>query len=332
MGNCLEPAARPEDDSQTDILPREASPALEKKEERVKVPGEQQPVVRQVVKTPSEHSTKSDVKKNDSKKQRKESKQSIKSTEEEEDSVVKKNSSRSIIQRFRNSSSRRSKVQPPVEKVEEKVPTLDDIEAWASPSNGFECLMSTPFGRRRFSEYLEREFSSENLLFWSACESLRNIKDQKLLLAKVEEIFTTYLDVASTHEVSLDFKVKEKVMKQREAPTENIFDEAQSKIYTLMHRDSFPRFLTSSFYQELLPLERRAASMRAKQEAKQEAVQAQGQGAGQRQEIVKGSSVELALEEGQKAGKEGVLVTPVSEAAPAPTITLDTEEKLLLME
>ena len=43
--------------------------------------------------------------------------------------------------------------------------------------------------------------SSENLLFWSACESLRNIKDQKLLLAKVEEIFTTYLDVASTHEV-----------------------------------------------------------------------------------------------------------------------------------
>ena len=46
----------------------------------------------------------------------------------------------------------------PVEKVEEKVPSLDEIEVWASPSNGFECLMSTPFGRRRFSEYLEREF------------------------------------------------------------------------------------------------------------------------------------------------------------------------------
>ena len=80
--------------------------------------------------------------------------------------------------------------------------------------------------------------------------------------------------------------------------------------------------------------------MRAKQEAKQEAVQAQGQGAvqaqgqgaGQGQEIVKGSSVELSLEEGQKAGKEVSLVAPVSEVTHAPTITLDTEEKLLLIE
>ena len=43
-------------------------------------------------------------------------------------------------------------------------------------------------------------------------------------------------------QVSLDFKVKEKVMKLRDEPVESMFDEAQSKIYTLMHRDSFPRY------------------------------------------------------------------------------------------
>ena len=41
--------------------------------------------------------------------------------------------------------------------------------------------------------------------------------------------------------MSLDAKVKEKLMNERENPGENIFDEAQSKIYSLMHRDSFAR-------------------------------------------------------------------------------------------
>ena len=41
--------------------------------------------------------------------------------------------------------------------------------------------------------------------------------------------------------MSLDAKVKEKLMNERKNPSENIFDEAQSKIYSLMHRDSFAR-------------------------------------------------------------------------------------------
>ena len=41
--------------------------------------------------------------------------------------------------------------------------------------------------------------------------------------------------------MSLDAEVKEKLMNERKNPSENIFDEAQSKIYSLMHRDSFAR-------------------------------------------------------------------------------------------
>ena len=51
-------------------------------------------------------------------------------------------------------------------------------------------------------------------------------------------------------QVSLDSKVKEKLMSVRHNPTEQIFDEAQSKIYSLMHRDSFSRLykFISSLY------------------------------------------------------------------------------------
>jgi len=132
-------------------------------------------------------------------------------------------------------------------------PSQEEVESWAIPNNGFENMMSSPAGREIFLKFLKKEFSSENLAFWTACEELRKVKDEKIFGEKVEEMFTTFMEPSSPQEVSLDFKVKEKVMDQREQPSEAMFDEAQSKIYTLMHRDSFPRFLTSSFYKKLQP-------------------------------------------------------------------------------
>jgi len=35
-------------------------------------------------------------------------------------------------------------------------------------------------------------------------------------------------------------------------PTPHTFDEAQLQIYTLMHRDSYPRFLNSQIYKKLI--------------------------------------------------------------------------------
>lgn len=35
-------------------------------------------------------------------------------------------------------------------------------------------------------------------------------------------------------------------------PTPNTFDEAQLQIFTLMHRDSYPRFLNSQIYKKLV--------------------------------------------------------------------------------
>lgn len=38
------------------------------------------------------------------------------------------------------------------------------------------------------------------------------------------------------------------------APTPHTFDEAQLQIYTLMHRDSYPRFVNSPIYKQLAQL------------------------------------------------------------------------------
>lgn len=55
-------------------------------------------------------------------------------------------------------------------------------------------------------------------------------------------------------QVSLDSKVREIVNKNMVAPTANTFDEAQVQIYTLMHRDSYPRFVVSPLYRRMAQL------------------------------------------------------------------------------
>ena len=53
-------------------------------------------------------------------------------------------------------------------------------------------------------------------------------------------------------QVSLDSRVREIINKNMMSPTQRTFDEAQLQIYTLMHRDSYPRFVNSPIYRNLL--------------------------------------------------------------------------------
>ncbi len=54
-------------------------------------------------------------------------------------------------------------------------------------------------------------------------------------------------------QVSLDSRVREVINRNMVDPTPHTFDEAQLQIYTLMHRDSYPRFLNSQIYKRLIP-------------------------------------------------------------------------------
>jgi len=53
-------------------------------------------------------------------------------------------------------------------------------------------------------------------------------------------------------QVSLDAKVRDVINRNMVKPTRQVFDDAQVQIYTLMQRDSYPRFLASETYRRLL--------------------------------------------------------------------------------
>ncbi|XP_024083157.1 regulator of G-protein signaling 20 isoform X2 [Cimex lectularius] len=133
----------------------------------------------------------------------------------------------------------------------EPPPSLEEIRAWGK---SFDRLMKNPAGRKVFREFLRCEYSEENILFWLACEELKKEGNPDLIEEKARFIYEDYISILSPKEVSLDSRVREIVNRNMVAPTPHTFDEAQLQIYTLMHRDSYPRFVNSSLFKQLAQL------------------------------------------------------------------------------
>ncbi|XP_078261605.1 regulator of G-protein signaling 17-like isoform X2 [Rhinoraja longicauda] len=138
-----------------------------------------------------------------------------------------------------------------IESVEESgtMPSLEEITSWAQ---GFDKVMGTEAGRNIFRQFLRTEYSEENMLFWLACEEFKKEKNAKVVEERARMIYEDYISILSPKEVSLDSRVREIVNRNLRNPGPLMFEDAQLQIYSLMHRDSFPRFLNSDFYKSLV--------------------------------------------------------------------------------
>ncbi|XP_019760506.1 regulator of G-protein signaling 19 isoform X1 [Dendroctonus ponderosae] len=125
----------------------------------------------------------------------------------------------------------------------------DELRSW---SKSFDQLMNSPVGRKVFRNFLKGEYSEENILFWLACEDFKKHTDKTYTEKRSGLIYMNYIHPDSSTEVSLDSRVREIVKKQLPNPHPSMYDEAQLQIYTLMQRDSYPRFLSSVAFRTLM--------------------------------------------------------------------------------
>ncbi|XP_030636635.1 regulator of G-protein signaling 5 [Chanos chanos] len=119
--------------------------------------------------------------------------------------------------------------------------TLQDLES----------LLSSKMGLQAFRWFLRSEFSEENLEFWLACEEYKRTPES-MLGTKAQSILTQFINSDAPQEVNLDSETREALCGVLGAPDAGSFDHAQQQIYTLMAKDSFPRFLRSSYCQQAL--------------------------------------------------------------------------------
>jgi regulator of G-protein signaling len=154
------------------------------------------------------------------------------------------------IRRHQNLTVRNEESRQPAEPIDlGEPPSIEEAKGWAE---SFDKLMLSPAGRRYFRDFLRSEYSEENILFWMSCEALKNEQNPEIIEEKARLIYEDYISILSPKEVSLDSRVREVINRNMVEPSPHTFDEAQLQIYTLMHRDSYPRFINSQLYRRLL--------------------------------------------------------------------------------
>lgn len=151
------------------------------------------------------------------------------------------------------------------------------IETNTSWDAGLCILLSSEDGINAFTRHCAREFSSENILFWCAVNEYRakfddnkttttiTIGDEnehsnerqagaagnearELSIAdEAREIYNRFIDNTSSTQVNLSSKQKNDIKSAIDSRnlTRETFDVAQKEIFSVMSRDSYPRFLNS---------------------------------------------------------------------------------------
>lgn len=114
----------------------------------------------------------------------------------------------------------------------------------------FESLLASQNGLCLFRAFLVSEFSEENIAFYLSCEDYRATKPSKLA-TKAKKIYEEFICSDAPREVNLDHVTKAITKENMEHPSLSCFNLAQAKIYTLMEKDCYPRFLKSPTYLEL---------------------------------------------------------------------------------
>lgn len=107
-------------------------------------------------------------------------------------------------------------------------------------------------GSALYHEFLQLEFSNENLEFWQAVEDYKNSKP-KDMAAKAQQIYKDFLTVnqsSKKQQVNLDAETRSITLAniQCNNPDQHAFDRAQRRIQHMMERDSYQRFLKSEAY------------------------------------------------------------------------------------
>lgn len=124
-------------------------------------------------------------------------------------------------------------------------------------SNSFEKLLSDTAGIHTFSEFLRKEFSAENIYFWTACERYTRLGVHAERAREAVAIFTKHLATGGPEPVNVDSQARNISPERLQGADPVLFAAAQKQIFNLMKFDSYARFIRSDLYKQCLDAEER---------------------------------------------------------------------------
>nr|CAB3262842.1 uncharacterized protein LOC100184048 [Phallusia mammillata] len=105
-------------------------------------------------------------------------------------------------------------------------------------------LLEKKGGLAAFRVFLQREFSEENIDFWVDCQNFKLTKPSKARKVALK-IYERYVATGSPNEINVDGHIRDETKQKLNDVSPDTFEAAQIRIFKLMERDSFRRFLVS---------------------------------------------------------------------------------------
>ncbi|XP_051867040.1 regulator of G-protein signaling 21-like [Pristis pectinata] len=127
--------------------------------------------------------------------------------------------------------------------------TLEEATQW---SKSLDILLADPCGLAAFRAFLKSEFSEENIDFWLVCEDYKKTKSTDKLGSKAQHIYREFIRSDAPKQVNIDGNMRDLLSRSVLLPTPGCFEGAQRIIFGLMEKDSYPRFLKSDAYANLI--------------------------------------------------------------------------------
>ncbi|XP_062437646.1 regulator of G-protein signaling 21 [Rhea pennata] len=127
--------------------------------------------------------------------------------------------------------------------------TPRETMAW---SQSVDTLLANKDGLAAFRAFLKSEFSEENIEFWLACEDFKKTTSSAKIASKAQKIYSDFIQADAPKEINIDYHTRNHISQSISEPSLSCFDDAQRLVYGLMAKDSFPRFLRSEEYKELV--------------------------------------------------------------------------------
>ncbi|CAF0794481.1 unnamed protein product [Rotaria sordida] len=127
-------------------------------------------------------------------------------------------------------------------------PTQLRVRRWS-----FNCkeLISDPTGVCEFMKFCKADFSTESLNFYLHVQEIRNCPLSQIK-QKADYVYQEHLAPNAPQEVNINDTIRTKIIKQLDNPNRDIFIEAEKHIIELMKKNSYPRFIHSEHYRNLL--------------------------------------------------------------------------------
>ncbi|KAK0425067.1 hypothetical protein QR680_009012 [Steinernema hermaphroditum] len=142
-----------------------------------------------------------------------------------------------------------------------EVPTEKRVKRWGL---SVQELVRDPIGRQVLETFLESEFSSENIRFWMAIQDLKFSPNEQVE-DKARHIHDEFLASGAPCQVNVDSRTLEATLRSLEdesLPRRYAFSPAEEHVFTLMSKDSYPRFIRSQIYKGVLSAAQQQGSRR----------------------------------------------------------------------